>query len=66
LLLPFEIVYKVLSADYNLHMDIQEEVLSEIISAFKKKGIDFAIPAQRLYKNEEKDVTRRNSVEEEL
>ena len=61
--ISFETVYKVLSADFNLHMDIQQEILSEIISAFKQMGIEFAIPAQRLYKHEDNIGTKETEKE---
>lgn len=41
-----ETVYWVLSDDYNLHMDIQQEILIEIKDAFEGEGITFAYPTQ--------------------
>lgn len=43
-----ELVYWVLSDDYNLHMDIQQEILFEIKDAFEGEGITFAYPIQTL------------------
>lgn len=47
--LNFEIVYTVLSADYNVYMDVQQEINLEIFEAFGNEGIDFAYPTQMLY-----------------
>jgi small-conductance mechanosensitive channel len=60
----FEAVYTVLSADFNLHMDIQQAVLTEVLIAFRKKGIEFAMPTQRVYNNEEKEDIIRNTDKE--
>ncbi|HTM65138.1 MAG TPA: mechanosensitive ion channel family protein [Flavipsychrobacter sp.] len=42
----FEFVYYVLSADYNVYMDIQQSIYFDIIAAFEKEGIEFAYPTQ--------------------
>jgi len=42
----FEVVYFVLSDDYNLYMNIQQSILLDIITTFKEKGIEFALPTQ--------------------
>ncbi len=47
--LRFEIVYYVLSPDYNIYMDIQQKINFEIMKAFETSGIRFAIPSQSLY-----------------
>lgn len=44
--LVFEIVYYVLSPDYNVYMDIQQEINLELLREFRKEGIDFAFPTQ--------------------
>jgi small-conductance mechanosensitive channel len=49
--LNFEVVYNVLSPDYNLYMDRQQEMNLEIFNAFKKEGIGFAYPTQQLIFN---------------
>jgi small-conductance mechanosensitive channel len=46
--LTFEIVYYILSADYNLYMDRQQVIYLAILNAFKKEGIQFALPTQTL------------------
>lgn len=46
--LEIETVYWVLSDDYNLHMDIQQDILLEIKDAFDAEGIHFAYPTQTL------------------
>ncbi|MGR9087250.1 MAG: mechanosensitive ion channel domain-containing protein [Gammaproteobacteria bacterium] len=47
--LIFEIVYYVLSSDYNLYMDIQQAINLEIYNRFAESGIEFAYPTQSLY-----------------
>lgn len=44
----FEVVYFALTDDYNIHMDIQQEILLEISTAFDKEGFKFAYPVQTL------------------
>jgi small-conductance mechanosensitive channel len=56
----FEAVYTVLTADYNLHMDTQQAILTDILISFRKKGIEFAMPTQRVYSNEGKEEIIRN------
>jgi small-conductance mechanosensitive channel len=47
--LDFETVYYVLSQDYNLYMDIQQELNLAIYSRFAELGIEFAFPTQTLF-----------------
>ncbi len=47
--LTFEVVYYVLSAEYNRYMDIQQAVNLAIYERFEQKGIDFAYPTQTVY-----------------
>ena len=47
--LIFEVVYYVLSRDYNKYMDIQQEINFAIKERFEKHGIEFAYPTQTLY-----------------
>jgi small-conductance mechanosensitive channel len=44
--LDFEVVYFVLSADYNKFMDIHQAVLMEVISIFRGRSIEIAFPTQ--------------------
>jgi hypothetical protein len=55
--LTFEVVYFVLSADYNRYMDVQQAINLEIKSAFEAKGIDFAFPTRTLHVNSSNMVT---------
>lgn len=50
--LDFEIVYFVLSSDYNHYMDIQQQINFLIREAFQKEGIDFAYPTAVEYQKE--------------
>lgn len=47
--LIFEVVYFVLTPDYNKYMDIQQEINFAIKEEFEKRGIEFAYPTQTLY-----------------
>lgn len=44
--LDFEVVYYVLSPDYNLYMDIQQEINLKLFEIFEKEQIEFAFPTQ--------------------
>lgn len=52
--LIFEIVYFILSADYNQYMDTHEKINLEIYEQFEKQGIEFAYPTQTLFINKQK------------
>lgn len=45
----FEIVYYVLSPDYNTYMDVQQDINLFIHRAFEEQEIEFAYPTQTLY-----------------
>jgi small-conductance mechanosensitive channel len=47
--LNYEIVYYVLSQDYDLYMDVQQAINFEIKKIFDERGIEFAFPTQTLY-----------------
>ncbi len=47
--LNFETVYYVRSPDYNRYMDIQQAINLRLHREFARLGIEFAIPAQRLF-----------------
>jgi small-conductance mechanosensitive channel len=47
--LNFEIVYFVLSADYNTYMDVHQAVILEIARAFQRERIEFAYPTRTLF-----------------
>lgn len=47
--LVYEVVYFVLSSDYNIYMDIQQKINFAIKEAFDRKNIDFAYPTQTLF-----------------
>lgn len=49
--LNFEVVYYVLSADYNKYMDIQQAINLKIFERFAAEGVDFAYPTRTLYLN---------------
>lgn len=45
----FEVVYYVLSQDYNIFMNVQQEINFAIKDAFDANGIEFAFPTQTVY-----------------
>jgi small-conductance mechanosensitive channel len=47
--LLFEVVYFILSPDYNRYMDIQQAINLEIFERFEAEGIDFAYPTQTIH-----------------
>lgn len=49
--LTFEVVYFILSPDYNLYMDRQQAIYLAILNKFRKEGIQFALPTQTLLFN---------------
>ena len=49
--LNFEIVYFILSADYNMYMDRQQSIYLAIVEKFESESILFAYPTQTLYVN---------------
>ncbi|MEO8403397.1 MAG: mechanosensitive ion channel domain-containing protein [Chitinophagaceae bacterium] len=58
--LTFEVVYYILSADYNLYMDRQQAINLAIFQAFDKAEIEFAYPTQKLLLNNMKSNTERS------
>ena len=46
--LNFEVVYFVLDPDYNLYMDIQQQINLGMVSRFAHEGIEFAFPTRTL------------------
>ena len=49
--LVFEVVYYVMSRDYNKYMDIQQEINFAIKKEFEARDFEFAYPTQTLYLN---------------
>ena len=47
--LVFEIVYYVLTRDYNTFMDVQQAINLAIFERFTREGVDFAYPTRTLY-----------------
>ena len=46
--LDFETVYYARFADYNAHMDMQQRIYFALMAEFRRLGVDFAYPTQRL------------------
>jgi len=47
--LLFEVVYYVLSADYNEYMNVQQAINLLIFESFQDEGLQFALPTRSLY-----------------
>jgi len=47
--LNFEVVYFVLTGDYNVYMSVQQEINLLLVEALGKEEIDFAYPTQSIY-----------------
>ncbi len=47
--LNFEYVYYILSPDYNIYMDINQEINFTIHEEFEKEGIEFAYPTRTVF-----------------
>ncbi len=50
--LNYEIVYYVESPDYNIYMNVQQEINFKLADAFEKENISFAFPTQIIYLKE--------------
>lgn len=61
--LDFEVVYYVLTPDYNEYMDIQQEMNLKIMRAFEKEGIEFAYPTRTLYMHNENKGGEQKGIE---
>ena len=53
--LNFEILYHMLTTDYDTFMDVQQAINLEVFRRFAEEGIEFAYPTQTLFV----DSTRR-------
>lgn len=51
--LNFEVVYYVLTGDYNKYMDTQQEINLAVKDTFEKEGIDMAFPTQTVILNKQ-------------
>ncbi|WP_205501807.1 mechanosensitive ion channel family protein [Rufibacter psychrotolerans] len=47
--LDYEVVYYVLSDDYNKYMDIQQAINFRLFEEFQRRGIEFAYPTRTLF-----------------
>lgn len=47
--ITFEAVYIVLDPDFQLHMDIKQDVYLKVHEAFEERGIDFAYPTRTVF-----------------
>lgn len=61
--LNFEVVYYVLSADYNLYMDKQQAINLAIFEESQKENIVFAYPTQKIFLDNGDKVIRGTSGE---
>jgi len=54
--LNFEVVYYVLSADYNRYMNIQQNINLQLFQRFEQERIEFAFPTQTLLLNKTNEL----------
>lgn len=52
--LNFEVVYFVLKPEYNVYMDVQQQINLKLYTALQEMGVEFAFPTQTLYLHSEK------------
>lgn len=57
--LNFEVVYWVLSPDYNVYMDRQQSINLALFRRFAEEGIEFAYPTRTLFLSGEESETER-------
>lgn len=57
--LKFEIVFYVLSADYNIYMDIQQAINLKIFEMFGREQIEFAFPTQTVLVSNQHEAVYR-------
>lgn len=62
--LAYEVVYYVLSADYNVYMDIQQAINFGLMERFVEEEIKFAYPAQRFVMESGQEVNEAMMSEE--
>ncbi|MEN9203103.1 MAG: mechanosensitive ion channel family protein [Thermostichus sp. DG_1_6_bins_120] len=54
--LNYEVVYYVLSPDFNLYMDVQQRINLALKQAFQERGVEFAYPTQLVYVNSQQQA----------
>jgi small-conductance mechanosensitive channel len=64
--LDFEVVYFVLTPDYNIYMDKQQQINLMIFEFFKKEGIEFAFPTQTIFVHKVNSDQMYRSMEREV
>lgn len=47
--LDFEVVYFLLSSDYDVYMDVQQAINLSLVRSFEQEGIEFAFPTRTLH-----------------
>ncbi|WPP48305.1 mechanosensitive ion channel family protein [Catalinimonas niigatensis] len=62
--LDFEVVYFVLSADYNQYMDVQQAINLYIFEEFEKMGVEFAYPTRTLFVNGQESDKENESADQ--
>lgn len=63
--LRYEVVYYVLSADYNLYMDIQQAINFSLLEELSKRNIKFAMPVRALEFLEEVPMPKGHGFDQE-
>ncbi|MDX9875125.1 MAG: mechanosensitive ion channel family protein [Spongiibacteraceae bacterium] len=63
--LKFEVVYYVLSPDYNVYMDIQQEINLRIMERLREIEVAFALPMRHVWMRGELATTTREAVDDQ-
>ena len=58
--LNFEVVYWMLDPDYNLYMDVRQQINLDLVREFESRGIEFAFPTQTLFLQKQDDASAPN------
>lgn len=61
--LEFEVVYFVLSPDFNKYMDIQQNINFAILEAFERDSIEIAYPTQKIWLARVGDAANQEAIE---
>jgi len=54
--LDFEVVYYIMTGDYNKYMDVQQQINYGILEEFEREKIEMAYPTQKIFYVNEKDT----------
>jgi small-conductance mechanosensitive channel len=50
--MDYEVVYHIITRDYDLYMDINEEINLQILELFEKEKVEIPFPTRTVYNRE--------------